>query len=241
MVAQYQEFIDGVKNHAGLSETDEARQAAVHVVEAVARHLDGVDQQQLATALPETIRSSVRWGLENASAHSLEEFLQDVAQRTERTPERARYLAQGVLSELTAQDRALADTLEHRLPDEFSALFAAPGGGPPPDWRAASADDRPRPLDAGELERALEQLVGWAGDTERISREVVLPPERWDPVHRRVNAAQQELSHHASVEERSDGVVVFSLRTRSLGAVTELDLQLAQRIDAAVSEVGSGG
>lgn len=126
MAAQYQEFIEGVKTHAGLSETDEARQASVHVVEAVARHLDGVDRQQLATALPETIRSSVRWDTANASVHNLDEFLRNIAEQTERTPERARYLAQSVLSELTSEDRALADTLAHRLPDEFSALFVAP-------------------------------------------------------------------------------------------------------------------
>ncbi|RCW46237.1 pterin-4a-carbinolamine dehydratase [Halopolyspora algeriensis] len=241
MVAQYQQFLDGVRTHAGLSETEQARQATVHVIEAMARHLDGVDRQQLATGIPQGLRSSVRWDIENASAHSLEEFLQEVAQRTDSTPERSRYLVQGVLSALTEQDRALADTLQHRLPDGFSALFTAPGGGPPPDWGAASADDRPRPLDADELQRALNQLVGWSGDTERISREVTLPPERWTPIYRQVEAAQQELSHHAAVEERSDGVVVFSLHTRSLGAVTELDLQLARRIDAAISEVGSGG
>lgn len=241
MVAQYQEFIDGVKTHAGLSTTGDARQAVVHVLEAVARHLDGVDRQQLATALPEKLRNSVDWDVPNASGHGLEQLLQDVAQQAGSTPERARYLVQGVLSELTAEDRALADTLEHRLPGEFSALFAAPGGGPPPEWGAASADDRPRPLDSAELERALQRLVGWAGDTERISREVSLPPERWKPVYRRVETAQQELSHHAAIEERSDGVVVFSLRTRSLDAVTELDLRLAERIDAAIGEVGSGG
>lgn len=240
MALQYQQFADGVKERAGLSTAEEARETIVKVVEVIAGHLDGVDQQQLATVLPGKIREQVRWDQPDRSARTEGGFVEEVARQADVAPERARHLARAVLSELVAEEESLSESLRHRLPDEFAEMFTAPGQGPPPEWASAGADARPKPLDSDELSRVLNELVGWEGTTAGISRLVQLPRDRFTPLLNQVKAAEKELSHHASIEERADGVE-FSLQTRSLGAVTELDLQLARRIDDAVAKVGSGG
>ncbi|CAM02215.1 pterin-4a-carbinolamine dehydratase [Saccharopolyspora erythraea NRRL 2338] len=238
MVEQYRTFVDGVRRRAGLAESEEAGRAAVAVIEAVAGHLDGVDRAQLATALPAAVRESVHWDVPEQRTGQQADLVAETARTADVAPENARYLVQAVLSEISAEDRAVADTLRHRLPDEFAEMFTAPGGGPPPD--RSSAATHPRPFDDDELRRALAELDGWSGTRERISREVFLPRDRWRPLLNQVERAQAELSHHASVEERPESLV-FSLRTRSVDSVTELDLALARQVDDAVGSVGSGG
>ncbi|WP_433873202.1 DUF2267 domain-containing protein [Saccharopolyspora sp. CA-218241] len=238
MPVQYQQFVEGVRERAELGSAADAREATVHTLEALARHLDTVDRQQLATVVPGAIRESVHW---DVAVDQEQDVIAETARELGRPPEQARYVVQAVLSEIAAEDDALTASLEHRLPDELAPLFAAPGQGPPPEWSAAAAEPRPRPLDQDELARTLAEMPGWTGTTERIERTASLPPERWKPVFNRIDAAQQELSHHATIDDHGDGTVSFALSTRSLGAVTELDLQLARRIDDAIADIGSGG
>ncbi len=238
MVVQYQQFVDGVMARADLDTAERARDAAVDVLQHVALRLDEVDRRQLATVVPPKIRDGVDW---DGATREGANLLDDVAASSGETVERARYLVGGVLSELRVEETALAESLRHRLPDEFAPLFSAPGGGPPPHWGTAGSDDRPRPLDATELARALDDLVDWSGDTRKISRTVSLPRDRWNPLLNRIEAVQQELSHHADIDRGEQDVITFGVRTRSIDAVTELDLRLARRIDEAVNEVGSGG
>lgn len=242
MTAQYQEFVDGIQRRAKLSTAQEAGRSAVHVVEVLAARLDGIDREQLRTGMPGAIRDTVRWDRNSVVSRDQATLIGEVAELDGRSPEQARIVTQAVLSRIADDNPSLAYTLQHRLPDDHQELFVAPGHGPPPELAAAGADDRPRPLDDDELTRALAQLVGWAGDSGRISRTISLPQDRWTPLLNQVEAAQQELSHHAKIEKRQDqDELVFSLCTRSLDAVTELDLQLARRIDEAISRVGSGG
>ncbi|WP_438388027.1 DUF2267 domain-containing protein [Actinopolyspora saharensis] len=240
MVARYQEFVDEVMARGELDTAEEARAGTVHVVEAVAERVDDRERELLAERLSGKIREAVRWGERDGTGEA-DTFLEDVAARTGRPVEHARYLVMAVLSELTRQDSELGESLSDQLPAEITALFAAPGGGPPPQRGTAAAEDRPRPLDSDELERALAQLDDWSGDTGRITRTVVLPSDRWPPLLRRVETVQQELSHHAKVDRGSNDDLTFSVRTRSVDAVTELDLELARRIDEAVAQVSSGG
>ena len=235
MVAQYQTFVDGVRRRAGLEEAADARRASVEVVEAVAHHLDGVDRAQLATALPGALRESVHWDAENRPGERQSDLVAELARKTDVPGEKARLLIQAVLSELDAEDQALADMLRHRLPEEFAGAFSPPGGE-----AQSGAGPSPRPLDSGELDRALDQLEGWSGTTERIRREIYLPRDRWRPLLHQVKRAESELSHHVSIEEREESLV-FVLRTRSVAAVTELDLALARQIDDAVAAISSGG
>ncbi|NYH77824.1 pterin-4a-carbinolamine dehydratase/uncharacterized protein (DUF2267 family) [Actinopolyspora biskrensis] len=240
MVARYQEFVDGVVARGELDSAEEARAGTIRVVEALAERVGERERELLAERLPGKIRDSIRWD-ERTGHGEPDTFLEDVAVRTERPAEHTRYLVMAVLSELTSQDSELAESLSNRLPAEVTELFSSPGGRPPPERGTAGVGDRPRPLEADELERALTGLDDWAGDTGRITRTVVLPSDRWPPLLRRVEAVQQELSHHAKVDRGSNDDLTFSVRTRSVEAVTELDLELARRIDEAVAQVSSGG
>lgn len=240
MTARYQQFVDGIRRRAALDRAEDAGRAAVDVIEAVAARLDGVDRAQLAAALPDALRDAVRWDVPAEVSDRAADLVRSAASAPGASPERARYLVQAVLSELAAEDRAVADMLRHRLPDEFADLFAAPEHAGPAGSSAAAAASGPRPLDADELGRALAELENWSGTTAEISREVSLPDDRWQPLLARVHRAEAELSHHARVEHRRTGLV-FALRTDATGSVTELDLTLARRIDDAVARVSSGG
>jgi pterin-4a-carbinolamine dehydratase len=101
----------------------------------------------------------------------------------------------------------------------------------------------PRLLDRGEIERALaalEDWEGWEGDEHRLRRTVVLPPERQRPLRDAVARAEHDMTHHARVEQLRDGIT-FEVWTHSLDRVTDMDVELARRIDAAVAAVGSAG
>lgn len=239
--AQYQEFTDGVMWRANIPTTQEARESSTHALEALVQHLDGLDREQVASVLPPTLRDAVAGESSSPEGSAAPGLVLEMSRRASCPPERARYLMEAVLSEIVAADPALGDSLRHRLPQEFTPLLTAPGQGPPPGLNAAAAENKPRPLDADELERALGQLENWRGSTAGIAREVSLPQERQRPLLARVRAAEEELSHHVNVTHPSADLVQFEVRTRSLGSVTELDMRLAARIDEAIRAVGSGG
>ena len=87
------------------------------------------------------------------------------------------------------------------------------------------------PLTAEQLAEALKALPGWDGDVRRIVR-TVQPDDLWSLLQR-VADAEAELDHHTVVDlER--GTVTFSLWTHVRDAVTDADVALAHRINAAV-------
>lgn len=67
-----------------------------------------------------------------------------------------------------------------------------------------------------------------------------LPIDRVTPLVDRVQREARVMNDHAHVERHPDGVT-FHLGTGSEGVVTEPDLALAERIDDAVADIGSGG
>ena len=83
-------------------------------------------------------------------------------------------------------------------------------------------------------------LEGWEGDEHRLRRTVALPPERQRPLRDAVARAEHDMTHHARVEQLQDAVT-FEVWTHSLDRVTDMDVELARRIDAAVAAVGSHG
>ena len=91
---------------------------------------------------------------------------------------------------------------------------------------------RPPRLSPDEISAALHGLPLWSGDGEGLSRTVELPSFR-DAVAAIVAVADvaEELDHHPDVDLRWR-TLHFALSTHSAGGVTELDLQLARRIDA---------
>jgi 4a-hydroxytetrahydrobiopterin dehydratase len=91
---------------------------------------------------------------------------------------------------------------------------------------------RPPPLTPDDVSAALDGLPHWSGDSDGIHRSVSLPSFR-DAVAAIVAIADvaEEMDHHPDVDLRWR-TLHLHLATHSAGGVTDLDLQLARRIDA---------
>jgi len=98
----------------------------------------------------------------------------------------------------------------------------------------------PIQLSAEQVRAALAGLTNWSGGTDAITRTVSLPADRHTPLLNRVHREERAVNHRVHVAQRGD-TVTFTLRTRGSGDVTNLDIELAERIDAAIADVGSGG
>jgi 4a-hydroxytetrahydrobiopterin dehydratase len=94
----------------------------------------------------------------------------------------------------------------------------------------------PAGLTREEVEGALEELPGWTGDEHRIRRTVSLPAEVADDIQQRIGRVEEQMDHHAVVEEDLDGTT-YLLWTHSRGGVTELDIELAARISDIIDDV----
>ena len=94
-----------------------------------------------------------------------------------------------------------------------------------------TAVPRPPRLSPDELAAALYGLPLWSGDGEGIHRSVELPgfPDAVAALVRIAFVAEQ-LDHHPDVDLRWR-TLHLTLVTHSAGGVTELDLQLARRVD----------
>ena len=93
---------------------------------------------------------------------------------------------------------------------------------------------RPPRLTPEELAAALPELPHWSGDVDGLTRSVQLPSFR-TAVEALVEVADvaEELDHHPDVDLRWRTLHLV-LSTHSAGGVTELDLELARRIDEVV-------
>ena len=91
---------------------------------------------------------------------------------------------------------------------------------------------RPPRLDPDAVARALVHLPLWSGDADGLRRTVELPSFR-DAVDAIVAIADvaEELDHHPDVDLRWR-TLHLALVSHSEGGVSELDLELARRIDA---------
>ena len=90
----------------------------------------------------------------------------------------------------------------------------------------------PARLSPDEIAAALHGLPDWSGDGDGLRRTAELPSFR-DAVAAIVAIADvaEELDHHPDVDLRWR-TLHLTLVTHSAGGVTDLDLQLARRIDA---------
>ncbi len=91
---------------------------------------------------------------------------------------------------------------------------------------------RPPRLSPDELAAALTGLPLWSGDGEGIRRSIQLPGFA-DAVAAlvRIGFVAEAMDHHPDVDLRWR-TLHLTLVTHSAGGVTELDLELARRIDA---------
>jgi 4a-hydroxytetrahydrobiopterin dehydratase len=93
-------------------------------------------------------------------------------------------------------------------------------------------------LDAESVTTALSGLDGWSGDTDAITRTARLPsfPDAITVVDRVAEVAEQ-MDHHPDIDIRWR-TLTFRCSTHSAGGVTELDIELARRIDEIVATQG---
>ncbi len=92
--------------------------------------------------------------------------------------------------------------------------------------------DRPRdPLTPDELVEALVDLPRWSGDVTGLRRTVELPTFR-DAVAAigAIADVAEEMDHHPDIDLRWR-TLHLTLVSHSAGGVSELDLELARRID----------
>jgi 4a-hydroxytetrahydrobiopterin dehydratase len=91
---------------------------------------------------------------------------------------------------------------------------------------------RPPRLSPDEISAALSGMPAWSGDGDGIRRSAELPSFR-DAVDAIVRIADvaEEMDHHPDVDLRWR-TLHLTLVSHSAGGVTELDLELARRIDA---------
>jgi 4a-hydroxytetrahydrobiopterin dehydratase len=91
---------------------------------------------------------------------------------------------------------------------------------------------RPPALSPDEVRTALAALPLWAGDEQGIERALELPSFRAavDAVVSIADVAEQ-MDHHPDLDVRWRTLRV-AVVTHSAGGVTELDLELARRVDA---------
>ena len=98
----------------------------------------------------------------------------------------------------------------------------------------------PRRLDDAEITRERTTLDGWFGGPYSMSR--LVQTGSFDTVMDIVNQAAAvavELDHHPDIDIRWR-TVRFSVTTHSAGGLTDLDVDLARRIDAIVRRALAG-
>jgi 4a-hydroxytetrahydrobiopterin dehydratase len=96
-----------------------------------------------------------------------------------------------------------------------------------------------RRLEPAELTPQLATLSGWAGDTSGIHR--TYQAESFLDGIRLVDGVAEvaeELNHHPDIDIRWRSVT-FALVTHSEGGVTQLDIELAHRIEALALGLGA--
>ncbi|SDC54143.1 4a-hydroxytetrahydrobiopterin dehydratase [Geodermatophilus telluris] len=91
---------------------------------------------------------------------------------------------------------------------------------------------RPPRLSPDAVAAALRELPGWSGDADGLRRSVELPSFA-DAVAAvvRIGFAAEAVDHHPDVDLRWR-TLHLTLVSHSAGGVSELDLDLARRIDA---------
>jgi 4a-hydroxytetrahydrobiopterin dehydratase len=96
----------------------------------------------------------------------------------------------------------------------------------------------PTVLTDSERDAALARLQGWTGDADGLHRTVELTdfPTAISVVDRVAEVAEQR-DHHPDIDIRWR-TLTFGCATHSAGGVTELDVQLAEKINEIVTAAG---
>lgn len=234
----YQELMEHVVREGNAVDNDEARRALEAVTGALARHTTPDTRKRLRKEFPAALRDHVPAQPDAPALETTGALSEEVAQEIGCPEEKGVRLVGAVLTGVREGAPGLADDLASQLPDELAQWAHDPEGA---RGRAdTGASGAPSRLDRSTLGRAMERLPAWQGDTGGLTRDVELPNDRVAPLLNQVEKAAHRLGHSFE-HHTTDSGVTFTVRTESIGAVTTRDIEMAERIDAAVATIGSGG
>ncbi|BCB90191.1 4a-hydroxytetrahydrobiopterin dehydratase [Phytohabitans suffuscus] len=229
-MVQHRDLVTSVAEHIGVS-VEDARRAAEATIATLVRTVDEPQRQQVLDAVPALLAENA--AAAPGPAWDEDDFVAEVSWLTGTAPEEARARVQAVLFILSRQEPELLGELE--LPGDIRDLISdpAPGGGitGPRGQTARLTDD--------ELAAALANLPYWTGGHRAIRRTVQLPEDNLGRVLERIERLRDEMGRAPDVERDGD-TATLTVYTRSVGAVTRLDVDLARRVDAALIEAGAG-
>lgn len=232
----HERLTEQVARRGGLDGGEKAVRPIRVVLGALTHRLDLPRRRLLREAVPAPERDAA-YATVPPAADGFTGLVAEVGRYLHVPPERAYLLARAVVSQVADDEPGLGRELRAHLPDDYAPLFSPPD--PYPD-RMNRAVEAPAPLGPDELAAELRRRPLWNADGQCIVRAVDLPHDRLPPLLHGVRRAAHDLNHHVDARRTDEGIA-FTLRTRSVDAVTRLDLALADRIDAAVASVGSGG
>jgi pterin-4a-carbinolamine dehydratase len=229
---RYRELVTSAAEQAGV-DFDTAREAGRATVSVLARMLDEADRRRLLDVVPAELTEGqdVSTPIPRRDAIG---FVREVGGLLRCPPEQCRMRAQAVLGAIAAQDRDVLGALH--LPDGLAELTRPPrpgGGLVGPDGHTAGLDEE-------ELRAALRRLPDWTGDSQALTRTLVLPADQLERVLRRLDRLKQELGRGPRISRPDERTARFVVRTTNAGAVTALDVDLALRVDQAITQANAG-
>jgi pterin-4a-carbinolamine dehydratase/uncharacterized protein (DUF2267 family) len=231
MAVEYRELLQAIEDRTGV-DTDTARVVAEATLTAIARRLGHGDRSRLLRALPTELRDDFpvfdeprRW--DEAG------LVKEISALSRQPAERTWLNAQAVLATVAEQEPDLVAGLT--IPAQARELFRRPQ----PGGRLTGPSGHQAPLTEGEVAEALRRLPYWSGDTRRLVRVIELPEENLAAVLDYIEQMRHRVGRGPEVH-RLDGAAELVVRTRSVDAVTALDVDLAHRIDAAIDAAGAG-
>ena len=233
-MATYEELITPAADQVGIGAAD-MRGTAQRLVAILYQTLDAQARERVRDALPARLLEGSGPDGPVIRLNSPSDLVDRLADRAQLRAEQARYRAQALLASIRERDPELAATLVSAVPGG-SELAEPIGQGPAPRGSGVPIRARPMILEPDEIDRQLAGLTGWTYTGKRLQRHVAVPPERLEPLRNRIAQAERAVDHDAAVRHDGEELVV-EVWTHSLDAVTDLDIELARRIDAAVAEV----
>ncbi|MET0417634.1 MAG: DUF2267 domain-containing protein [Actinoplanes sp.] len=228
---RYRELVTSAAEQIGV-DFDTAREAGRAAVSVLARMLDEADRRRLLDAVPAELTEGQDLSTPMRRSDAIG-FVREVSGLLRCPPEQGRMRAQAVLGAIAAQDRDVLGTLH--LPEGLAELTRPPqpgGGLVGPDGHTARIDDE-------EVRAALRRLPDWTGDSRALTRTLVLPPDLLERVLLRLERLKQELGRGPRISRPDEQTAQFVVRTTNVGAVTALDVELAFRVDDAITQANA--
>jgi pterin-4a-carbinolamine dehydratase len=229
---RYRELVTSAAEQIGV-DFDTAREAGRATVAVLARMLDEADRRRLLDVVPAELTDGQDLSTPIRQRDAVG-FVTEVGGLLSCPPEQGRMRAQAFLSAIAAEDGDVLGALH--LPDELAELIRPPqpgGGLVGPDGHAAALDEE-------EVRMALRRLPDWTGDSRALTRTLVLPPDQLERVLLRLDRLKQELGRGPRISRTDEHTAQFVVRSTHAGAVTAHDVDLAFRVDEAITQANAG-